>query len=527
MTMTLAARPAAGMVLPDPFPASQAPAEASKRILAPGPLIDRFPVVIGSGITLAYWSQVMRLATTGYRREYVDFGRELLERDGATKSLLSSRFATVAGGRLELMPATLPAGHPDEKRAKDLCDRVRQCVDAIPDRTQALFSLLWAEYYGVAAAEILYKRADDGALDIERLYPIANRRLAFPDNDTWDLHIWDQGNVLGAAQPFVQPTNRPMFGLNVARVPNKFVVHAPAFAADYPTREGMLRELGALMIFKLVGMLAGVSFVERFTRIAFWAEAATSGDGKPREANDDDYDQAEAALQQLGLGALAGAVLPDSIKLRMEGAALKGKGAGGIVSDWTTLIDGQIAVIVRGSNLSTGQTKYGSKSSGETGEHAEAEIERFSAVCLAETFRRDIVGAWMRINAPGDLRLTPRVAIHLDDPTPQAILDLYVKASAAGVPVDADACAEAAGLETVPNESGEPRRMAPLKQIQLGPNALGGDDAARAEEAEKAAQEAEAEAAKAKAEAAAKAVAGAANDNEPDDTDEPQAAAAE
>src|SRR5512135_438292 len=82
--------------------------------LAPFPNFDRYPVVIGSNLTLQYISSVFRLATTGYRREYVDVLDELLERDPATYAVYAQRVFGVAGARWTVEPAECEESERDE-----------------------------------------------------------------------------------------------------------------------------------------------------------------------------------------------------------------------------------------------------------------------------------------------------------------------------------------------------------------------------------------------------------------------------
>lgn len=474
--MAPAASPAAGgLILRDPFPASDAPmAREAQAPLAPWPLIDRNPLVIGAGLTMSYASTVLRLATTGYRREFVDLARELLERDGATKSLLSGRFATVAGGRADVIPADVPKDHADRARAEELAAIAKKYVIGLPSLKQALLDLGWGVFYGVSAAEIGWKRAD-GLIVPERLFRIANRRIAYPDSMSWDPHVWDQGNVLGprhADRP--QPTSNAAFGLNLARCPNKFVLHTPAFAADYPTREGLARELMSLMIFKILGIRCGASFVERFSRIIFWASYTTgTKESGPRIATSDDVDAAYASLTQLGLGVLAGSALPDSIQLHTDGPATSGDTGTKLVESWVEMMDAQISKVVRGSTFTTQPGRNVGRGVAESGELTERQIEKFDADALSETITRDLLGAFMRVNFPDELHLCPRFVLHLDDPTPATILKLAIDAASCGVPVDADAVAEQVGLQVTPNESGEPRRMAPLGQVTIPATELG------------------------------------------------------
>ena len=503
--------------------------------LAPAPLVDRTPAILGSGVTVSYIAAVMRLCIAGDRRPFVDLVRELFERDGSTKQLVSQRVLTVAGGRVEISPPEIPADHPDHDLAAHIADVCRTAFFRIPDLRQAMATLAWGGCYGVACCETGWHQGT-GLLhpgDVrespmvlpERLYTIAQRRLNYPNAQTLDLHVWDQGQVR-ADDHGSSPTNAHLFGLNVARYPGKFLVHTPAYAADYPWREGWARELVWLMAFKNLGLRMGVQFVERFSKVLIWASYTTSPDGKPRAANEDDITKADIVARSLGIGSLAAAVIPDSITLHMETAA-KGSSTKSVIEQWVDLIDKQASIVVRGNAFTTAPGANGSRGASETAGGSEAENERYDAGCLADTIRRDLIAWIVRLNWPGREHLIPDVKIHLAEPGPAAILDLATKASAAGVPVDADWCAAQCGLRTVPNESGKPRRMIPLKPVEISAEALGGDDAARAEAQAQAAALQAKQAADAAAKARAAALpARADNDNAPEDgADElPQAA---
>src|SRR5262245_41016047 len=95
------------------------------RELAPWPQVDRYPIVIGSRLSFDYISATIRIAKTGYRLQLVDLLDELISKELHTLSVVSQRVLTVAGGRINVKPATTEPGSPEEETAKRYADEVR------------------------------------------------------------------------------------------------------------------------------------------------------------------------------------------------------------------------------------------------------------------------------------------------------------------------------------------------------------------------------------------------------------------
>jgi len=435
-------------------------------VQAPSPIIDRYPVLIGGGITLQYISSALRVCTTGYRQLFVDLFNELTERDSHAQAMIGKRVQTIAGGRIDIAPPDLPPDDPEAPLARKMAAVIRQRLLSLPDLTQRLANLAWGDILGVAACEAIWAPFDGGYWP-ERLTFIHSRRLSYPDAASWDLHLWDQGTVTGFG--WDAPTNRPGFGLNLTRdmPPGKFVVHTPQFRNDYPTREGLGRALLWLMAFKVLGMRQGSAFIERFTKILIWGTYATQKDGNPRPATDDEVRKARDTVTALGLGTLTSAMMADAIQIKMDGPGLKGSASSLTVADWIDICDSQTTKLLLGSTFTTEPGKFGSKGTGEVGKEGELEGARFSAGMLAQTLKRDLVLPCVDQNWPGKRHLAPTVAIHLDKPNPHAILELNTKAAASGIPVDADAVAAQAGIPILPRDAKDGRRMAPLKAVDL------------------------------------------------------------
>ena len=441
-------------------PAATPPVATTVRsdALAPWPLIDRFPLVQGQSLTSQYLASVYRLATTGYRQQFVDLLNELLEHDPHLFSVIQKRILSTANGRLDVTSAELPDGDPDKDLADEIRDLVIRELGRIPDMAQSLAGLLWGVYYGVSAAEIFWTRDSDG-WHVQRLGFIHSRRLSYPDQQAWDLYVWDQGQVYGWGQNFNQPTNRATFGLRVADYPGKFIVFAPQLRGDYPTRDGTGREVAQWSIFKRVGARGAVEYLERFAKPYQDVTYTTTDTGKPREADKDDIALASQIAAAIGPGSGSFAAHADSIKIEPKSPdAGKPKITW---PEWIAICDAQISKAILGGTLGTDVGKGGgNRSLGEVQERGEVDLEQYDANVLAEAFRRDIITWIVRLNRPEAMHLIPRVAVHVDtDPDPDSLADLATKLTKIGAPVDLEALSDQTGIKLVPNpDPSKPRR---------------------------------------------------------------------
>jgi phage gp29-like protein len=456
----------------EPKPARVANENAGvlRKQIAPWPVIDRWPILLGSNLSIQYLASVYRIAQNGYRQQYVDALDELLERDPHTQSQLAQRVITVASGRVELTPAHVPGEEtsPERERALEIAKDIQRRFDAIPAKTGALYALLFAAlYYGAGSTEILYRC--DGPTDwsVTGLGFIHSRRIAYPDQNDWTAHIWDQGAVMGQALGLF-PTER-FFGIRIRDVPGKFLFHAPTHRADYPTRDGLGRTIGFWQVIKNMAARGGMQYVERYGKP--WALGSYSTDetstGKPRAADTNDIEALNTALQALGVGSLAGVALPDSVKITLLGpefgAAVNGLNHEKLIA----LCDSQISKTIRGGTLQSDAGEKGARSLGEV--HAEGDVRnaRYDAACLADTLKEGLIWWLTHLNYPGEEHLCPGVTIHVEQTSPDELLDRAVKLAAVCGEIDGKELAEKLGLKLVRRDDPDAVRLAPLKPTDL------------------------------------------------------------
>lgn len=433
------------------------------RALAPVPINDRFPIVVGQSLNLSYAANVFRLCTTGYRQQYVDFLNELIEHDPHLYAVLQKRVLGVATGRVEVTACDLEEDHEDYDRAEEIADEFRLEVEQLPDLTMTLAGLLWGGlYYGLSTCENHWTRDADG-WHIQRLAFVHSRRLAYPDYQSWDLYIWDQGQVYGWTTPWgLAPTSSGIFGLRIADWPGKFTVHAPQIRGDYPTREGLGREIAVWCLLKRIAGRGGSDYLERWAKMFADVSWSTSDQGKPREATTEDISAAMAAVDGLGPGLGSGWAHPDSVKFESKpGDPGRPKLT---FSDWIKICNAEMSKAVLGGTLGTEPTGggLGGKGLGDVQERREVELDKYDAACLSQTLERDVVHWWMRLNHPDETHLRPRIRVQIEkDPDPKSVAELAKILTLIGCPVDADNLADDVGIQLVPNDlkddSGKPK----------------------------------------------------------------------
>lgn len=484
--------------------------DPSSAPLAPWPSIDRYPVILGSNVSLAYISSVFRLALTGYRREFCDLLDELLERDPHLYGVVAQRVHAVSGGEVSFTAAD--CGEDEQDIAEEIRDFVERAFDGIADRQQALSQLQWGGiYYGVGASETSWSqtamplkpraakvqpkapgeiprkklkkagpqipgqpppaepkqdpepepkpvamvksaRINELAWLPIRLHWIHSRRLAYPDPNNWKVRVWDQGMVT-SYDPQRDPTAR-IFGIATDEFPGKFIVHTPSVRGNYPTRDGLGRECAYWSALKLMGARGASQYIERFGKP--WVIGTyTTGEkeGEHRAAGKEDLVALEAASRALGLGSLASAMLPDSAKIELIGPGSNGTPGRQLLHVlFLNACNSEMSKAVLGQTDTTEPGPNGSRGAVEVRKQGTQELYRYDAACLADTLQQHLV-RWIVILNFGEelLHLAPKVSIQaVEEPDLTAIVERATKLAMYGAPVDVDALGEEVGVKMTP-----------------------------------------------------------------------------
>ena len=450
-----------------------------RKVLAPWPVVDRWPTLVGSSLSLQYLASVYRYSQNGYRQQFVDALDELLERDPHTQAVLGQRVLTAASGKLELTPAqTVDPDSPEGKRAAEIAADLQRRWNRIPGKTQAMYSLvLSALYYGAGAVENHWEVGPDG-WNITGFGFIHSRRIAWPDQNDWSAHIWDQGAVMPMTIGLFPTEN--FFGLRIRDVPGKFALHTPSLRADYPTRDGIGRTIGWWMVIKLMAIRGASQYVERFGKpwvLGHYNTGTEESQGKPRFASDEDIAAGMSVMEALGVGSLATGMLPDSIKVTLDGPGVKSSTGGVNHEQLIDLCDAQISKAVRGGTLQTDAGDKGARSLGDV--HAEGDVRnaRFDAHCLEDTLQQDVIWWLCHLNYPGEEHLCPVTTIHVENVGPDVLLDRVEKLAKLGAAPDAVDVAKRVGIKLA-NTEVRTARLVPVKPADyfaVAPDSTDGD----------------------------------------------------
>lgn len=465
-------------------------ADYMRQSIAPWPSIDRYPLRIGSKRTLAYLSSCIRLATIGYRMQLVDLLDELIEQDPHLHGVISKRVLAVARGKITISPADLGEDAPesDKTLAKKIATEVSARFFRISRLSEALVRLAWACYYGIAAAEIMWRRSSDWAPT--SLSMVHSRRLAMPEWSQWKLFVWDQGPV-SPWESFAYPTQAPL-GLCIDELPGKFVVHCPPIRGDYPTREGLgLAGCAYWSMLKHIAARGAPVYLERFAQPLpemVWSTGVDPKTGEKKPADRRDIEAAQALMSAWGGGRIQQIAHPDTIELKYTAQGAGGGGGKPPVrhGEWIAICDEQISVSATGATLTTkqGVEGGGSRANGDTQRKDQINTWGADADSLADAIRESIVKTDVRCNYRGiDLeRFCPLVECSLEeDPDPTVISDRAVKLAGGGYPVDAKKLQPMVGIPLADHKDPNAIVMVPLKPQEMIPPVRPADPDAQAD----------------------------------------------
>jgi hypothetical protein len=474
--------------------------------MAPWPQVDRYPTRIGSRLTFDYIGAAQRIAMTGYRQQWVDLLRELVQRDPSAYGNITARILATAGGRIQVvsagatfstddrgkaeqdrvakireaagLAAYLPNLTDDERVLADqIAAHVQRQIDGIPRKPQVMAQQLWAIFYGVTGNELLWTRTPNEWLlrELEYIHP---RRWSYPDQNNFHAHVWDQGSVV-PTEAWDKYQTTQLFGIDVCDYPNKFLVHVPEVLSGYPTEDGFGFVIAWWLAAKIMGARSFMQYMERYSKPGVLATYNTSNEldnNKPRNAIKEDIALAQSLVQQMGFGAIPGATIPDSIKVELFGPGAKGStGTTADPEKFVAWCDDQIARAIRTTDALQGLQKNGARSAMETLAKSANKVAFYDSVGLGGTWTRDAARPITRLNYAALERLTPAIVINVDDePGPSEILGRAERAVAIGLPLDADKAGAAFGLGHLMVTKGdtEARMLYPVKPLEAMPPQL-------------------------------------------------------
>jgi hypothetical protein len=172
-------------------------------------------------------------------------------------------------------------------------------------------------------------------------------------------------------------------------------------------------------------------------------------------------------MEALGVGSLATGLLPDSIRVTLDGPGVKGSQGSINHEKLIDLCDAQISKAVRGGTLQTDAGDKGARSLGDV--HAEGDVRnaRFDALCLADSLQQDVIWWLCHLNYPGEERLCPTTTVHVENVGPEELLARAEALAKLGARPDGADLAKRLGVKLVDPEDEHSVPLAPIKSVEL------------------------------------------------------------
>lgn len=360
---------------------------------------------IGGRLTPQDVSAILGDADVGRMYRIVDLGNESRQKDGHLQSVLGTRELSVAQMRYHVTPAS--KSRQDKKIAAWCSDWLANFgADADPgdpekarDMPYLLAHMQGAVYFGYAASETLFGR--DGRYVIPTgAVPLHPRRFAF-DLERGLLHFWDEFGPV------------PAPGINLmADYPGRFIQHQPRINGDTEAREGLIRVLIWLALFRnwaLADWLTLAEYAWKPYRIGYYSRQATST--ATSSAGKEDREALKVALQYLTTTGLC--VLPDTVKLDVKFAEGKGDSGHERLCD---MLAREMSKATLGQTLTVDQGSKGggSYALGQVQNEVRKDLRDADAMACAATIRRQLIAPAVRLNF-GAVAI-PGFELRADDP---------------------------------------------------------------------------------------------------------------
>ncbi len=330
--------------------------------IAAGDANDRYSAYPSNGLTPKRLARILRAADDGDVSEQMELFEEMEEKDPHLFSQLQTRKLAVTGLDWEVQPFS------DEERDKTVADFIDKQLKGIENLDDIFIDMLDAIGKGVSVLEIEWGVDTGGANIIENIEYVHPKKLVW-NSLTDEMEICTREFPSGVRLP-----------------ENKFVVHAYKAKSGHTSRNGILRVVSWMYLFKNYDVKDWVAFCEVFgmpLRLGKYSAAASEDDKK-------------ALMEAIySLGSDAAGIVPDSTLIEF------------IESQKTTSVeiyeklarycDEQISKAVLGQTLSS-DSGGGSYAQGKVHNEVRHDLTVADAKALAVTIRRDVIRPLVEYN---------------------------------------------------------------------------------------------------------------------------------
>lgn len=327
---------------------------------------------IGGGLTPVRVSNIIRQADSGNMDQIQDLAHECRQRDPHMQAVLATSEESIAGLPWQIVP-------PDNARAKDR--RAAEWCQAVlsnnPHVQRLIGSLAGAVYHSYAVNEILWEKVD-GKLVPGRFAPIAHRRFGFRLSD--GAFVW-RDNGMGSD------------GIDFrAEHPYKFIVSQPRVTGDMPNREGLMRQLIWMSVFRnwVIGdWLKTAESSWKPWRIASYDKAGT---------HNEDREGAEDVMRQLTTEGAA--VIPSTMKVDIMWPTGTG-GARSTHGEFANVLAQEMSKAVLGQTETTQASSSSGYAQAKVHDVVRKDLREARARQIAADITRDLIWPMVALNFDG------------------------------------------------------------------------------------------------------------------------------
>lgn len=340
---------------------------------------DRYSSYPSAGLDPRRLARIFREADEGDILRQAELFEEMEEKDPHLYSLLQTRKNAVLGLDYSVLP------YSEDPKDLEVADFITEAIDHILGFEEALLDLLDAIGKGFAVTEIMWE-VSDGRVWAKELRWVPQKRFTYP---------WDSNELK------LITDDRPN-GVEIP--PNKFVLHRYKARSGHPSRQGVLRVVAWMYLFKNYTLKDWVAFAEVFgmpLRLGKYDPGASA----------EDRENLLKAVVQLGSDA-AGII---SRNTDIEFIEVKGTGGAAVYQALANFCNTEMSKAVLGQTLTTEVGQIGSYAASKT--HSEVRQDLLEADCkaLTETLRRDLIRPLVLFNFGPGVEL-PWIKFHYEPP---------------------------------------------------------------------------------------------------------------
>ena len=334
---------------------------------------------IGGALTPHDVSSIIRAADTGDMRLLVDLANEMRQKDGHLQSVLQTRESALCGLGWELVLPGRTKKRSKAGRAPRGTAQMKVIESELrshPGLYQLIAHLTGGVYYGYAVAETIWK-VNGGRMVPDRFVCHSARRFGFRQ-DTGKF-IWRDDNMAQDGVDFL------------AAYPDRFIVSQPRINGDVPCREGLVRVLMWLALFRNWAWSDWLKLAEiawKPWRLAQYKKAASKAD----------ITDAAAILQ--GMTSSGSAVYPETIDITLKwpDGGTAGKGQGGPHESLLATAGAEMSKATLGQTLTTEQGSRGSQSLGKVHNEVRKDILWADAQHIGDVITKCLIEPMVRLN---------------------------------------------------------------------------------------------------------------------------------